>query len=254
VRLSLGLALAGWLIGTGVSAAAAPAKPDAEGLLRRAFDNYRATTSQTQIAMTVHRAAWERRMQLTAQTRGTEDALVRFTAPAQEAGSATLKLRSETWLFNPKLNQVIKLPGSMLARSWMGSDFSYEDLSKSESVIDDFIHTLGPGRTEGGHGFWTVVCTPKPGAAVVWGRIDIDVRDDGVIAGETYFDQDLKPARRMSVDRIAPLGGRDYPVSMTMRPLDEPASWTRVETSSARFNIALPASVFTLSSLQNPRS
>ena len=46
-------------------------------------------------------------------------------APPMDAGNATLKLGQDTWLFNPKLNQVIKLPASMMTQSWMGSDFSY---------------------------------------------------------------------------------------------------------------------------------
>ena len=36
-------------------------------------------------------------------------------APAKDAGNATLKLDRDTWVFNPRLNQVIKLPASMLS-------------------------------------------------------------------------------------------------------------------------------------------
>jgi hypothetical protein len=45
------------------------------------------------------------------------DALVRFIAPAKDAGNATLKLHRDTWVFNPRLNQVIKLPASMMTTS-----------------------------------------------------------------------------------------------------------------------------------------
>jgi len=41
---------------------------------------------------------------------------------------------------------------------------------------------------------------------------------------------------------------------MTMYPLDQPGQWTRIETADGRFNIAVPAYLFTLSNLQNPRS
>jgi len=59
--------------------------------------------------------------------------------------------------------------------------------------------------------------------------------------------------RRMQTEQVASLGGRPYPVVMTMRPLDQPGQWTRVETSEARFNVGIPANLFTLSNLQNPR-
>lgn len=74
-----------------------------------------------------------------------------------------------------------------------------------------------------------------------------------MIIEETFFDQDMKPARRMRTDRIATLGGRPYPVSMTMVPLDTADQWTRIETSEGRFNVKLPEYFFTLSNLQNPR-
>ena len=237
----------------GASSASAAA-PNADAILRQAYDNYRAKSSETQVAMTVHRPAWERHMDMKAWTRGETDALVRFVAPAKDAGNATLKLSNDTWVFNPKLNQVIKLPASMMSQSWMGSDFSYNDLAKSEDIITDYTHRLVGTAQTGGHAVWSIEATPKPGAAVVWGKVVLEVRDDYVVVGETFYDQDGKPARRMTADKVATLAGRPYPVSMTMRPLDQPGQWTRIETSNAQFNVATPAYLFTLSNLQNPRS
>jgi len=233
-------------------ALAAPA-PDAETILRQAFSNYRATSSQTTVAMTIHRPAWERHMELKGWTRGEDDALVRFTAPAKDAGNASLKLGRESWVFNPKLNQVIKLPASMLTQSWMGSDFSYNDLSKSTDIITLYSHRLIAAEQAGGHTLWTIEATPKPGAPVVWGKVTLKIRDDDVLMEETFFDQDMKPARRMQTDKVGPLGNRLYPLTMTMHPLDQPSQWTRIETLDGRFNVAVPAYLFTLSNLQNPR-
>jgi outer membrane lipoprotein-sorting protein len=226
----------------------------ADQILQKTYDNYRAQSSATTVSMTIHRPAWERHLTLSAWTRGQDDALVRFTAPPMDAGNATLKLGQDTWLYNPKLNQVIKLPPSMMSQSWMGSDFSYNDLAKSEEIITDYTHKLIGNRTDGGHTVWTIESDPKPGAPVVWGKVVSDIRDDLVVMDETYYDQDGKPARRMTADKIGPLGGRSYPLSMTMNPLDQPGQWTRIETLSARFNVDAPPYLFTLSNLQNPRA
>ena len=250
MRTAVSIAMLAILLGAPALAAA----PDADAILRQAYENYRSTSSQSTVAMTVHRPDWERHLQMRAWTRGDNDGLVRFTAPAKDAGNATLKLSNDTWVFNPKLNQVIKLPASMMSQSWMGSDFSYDDLSKSEDIINDYTHRLTATATSGGHTVWTIESTPKPGAPVVWGKVTMKVRDDYVMMGEVFYDQDGKPARQMSVDKIAPLSGRPYPVTMTMHPLDEPGQWTQIETSGARFNVGLPAFIFTLSNLQNPRS
>jgi outer membrane lipoprotein-sorting protein len=237
-----------------IGASGAHAAPDPDALLRQAFANYRANTSQSTVGMTIHRPDWERSMQMKAWTRGENDALVRFIAPAKDAGNATLKSGNDTWVYNPKLNQVIKLPPSMMAQSWMGSDFSYNDLSKSEDLLTLFTHRIAATATEGGHTVWTIDCVPKPGAPVVWGKVTITLRDDEVITGETFYDQDMKPARIMTTDKIGPLGGRAYPLTMTMHPTDTPGAWTRIDTSDAQFNESLPDYLFTLSNLQNPRN
>jgi outer membrane lipoprotein-sorting protein len=234
-----------------VAAPAAP--PAADAIIQQAYDKYRAGTSEAQVAMTIHRPSWERHMDMKAWTRGSDDALVRFTAPPKDAGNATLKLGTDTWIYNPKLNQVIKLPASMLQQSWMGSDFSYADLTKSADLVTQYTHQLASTSQAGDHAVWHVVCTPRPGAPVVWGKVTVEVRDDYIILGQTFYDQDGKPVRQMSADRVASLGGRTYPVVMTMRPQDEPGQWTRIETSQASFDLELPTYLFTLSNLQNPR-
>ena len=238
----------------GAVAAPAVAAPDADALIRAAFDNWRAKSSQTQVTMTVHRPDWERSLEMKAWTLGDDDALVRFIAPAKDAGNATLKLKSETWVFNPKLNQVIKLPGSMLAQSWMGSDFSYNDLSKADDLLTLYTHKLLASAKDGAHTVYTIEADPKPGAPVVWGKLVAKVRDDGVMMAETYFDQDMKPVREMMTDKVGRIGGREYPAVMTMRPVGEPGKWTRIETTSGNFDVAVPSYTFTLSNLQNPRN
>lgn len=234
-------------------AVAEASAPDADTILRRAFDNYRSDSSQTAVAMTVHRPDWERHLQMKIWTKGHDDALVRFTAPPKDAGNATLKKGTDTWVFNPMLNQVIKLPASMMSQSWMGSDFSYNDLSKSEDIITEFTHRVIASRTVGGHVTWTIEAIPKPSAPVVWGKITITIRDDYVVTEETFFDQDMKPARRMQTEKIGMLADRSYPVVMTMHPLDAQDQWTRIETSDGTFNADVPDYLFTLSNLQNPR-
>jgi hypothetical protein len=44
----------------------------------------------------VHRPDWERHVEMRAWTQGDGDALVRFVAPAKDAGNATLKLGRDT--------------------------------------------------------------------------------------------------------------------------------------------------------------
>jgi len=233
--------------------ASAPAAPDPTVLVRGALHHWRGDSSYTEVAMTIHRPDWQRRMTMIAWTRGDTDSLVRFTAPPGDAGNATLKLGQALWLFNPKLNQVIKLPFSMMAQNWMGSDFSYNDLAKSEAVLTDYTHSLGPVEKKDGHSVYNVVCVPKPEAPVVWGKQVLKIRDDNVLLGEVFYDQDMQPVRRLETVKVAPLGGRPYPVTMRMSVADKPGRWTQISYRKGVFNLRLPAYLFTLSNLRNPR-
>jgi hypothetical protein len=236
-----------------VSQNSALAAPDPTALVKEALHHWRGDSSFTEVAMTIHRPDWERHLAMVAWTRGKADSLVRFTKPAGDAGNATLKLYQALWLFNPKLNQVIKLPYSMMAQNWMGSDFSYNDLAKSNSVVTDYTHSLGPVAEESGHKIYSVVCTPKPEAPVVWGKQVLKIRDDDVLLEETFYDQDMKPVRRLRATKIAPLGGRPYPVIMHMKVLNKPGQWTEIRYTKGVFDLSLPGYLFTLSNLRNPR-
>ena len=77
MRLALIVAVMAVLGGPAASAQGT----DGTSLLRKVYDNYRASSSQTRVSMTIHRPEWERKMELSTWTRGDDDALVRFTTP-----------------------------------------------------------------------------------------------------------------------------------------------------------------------------
>lgn len=226
---------------------------DADAIVEAAVDHWRGESSYMVQTMTVNRSDWRRTLSLQGWTRGQTDALIRFTAPVKDAGNATLKLDQAMWIFTPKLNQVIKLPASMMAQSWMGSDFSYNDLAKSDQLIDDFDHRLISQEQENGFWVFTIESIPKPDAPVVWGKEVTRIRDDYVLLEQQFFDQAMVLVKRMVTEKIGEIDGRKYPMVLTMYDLDEADRWTRVETLEGRFNLPVPAFLFTLSNLRNPR-
>jgi len=226
---------------------------DARAILKTAYDNWRANSSHATVAMTIKRSNSTRSLKMESWTQGSDKALVRFIAPARDAGNATLQLGSSTYVFNPKLNQIIKLPASAMMQSWMGSDFSYNDLSRSQKVVEDYTHKLLRTSLSGGKKIYTIENIPKRGKPIVWGKQVIKVRSDGVLISVAYYDQQGKRVRVMTADRISVIGGRPYPVVMTMRTDAKPGQYTRLTTETAEFDIALPAYLFTQSNLQNPR-
>jgi outer membrane lipoprotein-sorting protein len=234
-------------------AARAPQTPDAAAIVKHAIDYWRGTTSYAEIAMTVHRSSSDRTSVMRAWTRGAKDSLVRFVEPAKDAGSATLQHGDDMWVFTPRLNRVIKIPFSMMASSWMGSDFSYNDLAKSDELVVHFECRLTGTEESDGHRVSVIEATPRPAAPVIWGREVVKVRDDDLLLEETFFDQDNKPVKRMSAVQIGTMDGRRYVTRLRMTKLEQPDAWTELDYRDARFGLELPDGLFTLSNLRNPR-
>ncbi len=228
--------------------------PNPTALIKAAIDHWRGQSSYTEVAMTIHRPDWERTSAMRGWTRGEKDALIRFTKPAKDAGHATLKLGDAMWMFTPKLNRVLKLPFSMMAQSWMGSDFSYNDLAKSDQVLYNYSHRLLSTESQGEHTIYTIEAIPQPAAPVVWGKEILKIRDDHVLIEENFFDQDMKPVKQLVTRNIAPLGNKTaYPIQMRMITLDKLDHWTEINTLIGHFDLDLPNYLFTQSNLRNPR-
>jgi outer membrane lipoprotein-sorting protein len=249
--------LAGALLTT--PAAAGPGEgaqgpSDARSIVKGALDYWRDTSSFVEIAMTVHRPDWERNSLMKSWTRGEKDALVRFVEPAKDAGSATLKLGDDMWIFTPRLSRVIKLPFSMMAQSWMGSDFSYNDLAKSDELLLHFDDRVVSEEEDDGHKVYVIEATPHANAPVIWGMETVRIRDDHLLLEETFFDQDQKPVKRLKATKIGPLGGKIHVTRMRMEQLEKAGHWTDITYRRAKFGLALPPSLFSLANLRNPRS
>jgi outer membrane lipoprotein-sorting protein len=227
---------------------------EAATLLRDAIDYWRGSSSFSVIEMTVHRPQWERTSVMRSWTRGSKDALVRFVEPAKDAGSATLKVGDDMWIFTPRVNRVIKLPFSMMAQSWMGSDFSYNDLAKSDQIVTQYDSRVVDSSQQDGHTVYRIEAIPKADAPVIWGKQEVRVRDDSLLLEETFFDQDGRAVKRMSAEEIGPLGGKLFVTRYRMEKLDETDHWTEIVYRQARFGDDLPDALFTQSNLRNPRS
>jgi outer membrane lipoprotein-sorting protein len=239
----------GCLVAAGL-AAAPPAELDARALVAAVIDQTRGTTSQGRFEMRVHRPDWQRSSTLEAWTRGREDALIRFVAPPRDAGNATLKQGEQMWTFTPKLNRTIRLPFSLMSQSWGGSDFSYNDLSRTDQLLRFYELALIDRRTIDGHVVYTVRATPKADAPVVWGREELEFRDDYVLLSHTFFDQKLQPLKRLEALEVGELGGRVLPIRMRMSQLDAPDHYTEVAYLSLSFDVPLDDTLFTLFALQ----
>ena len=202
--------------------------------------------------MIIHRPEWERTVTIKAWTRGQKDSLFHITAPPKDKGNGTLKKGREMWTFNPKVNRVIKLPPSMMSQSWMGSDFSNDDLAKSDAIVDDYEHSLESVQSSDGLKVFVIKSVPKPAAPVVWGMQKLHVREDNVLLKQEFFDEEMQPVKAMTGSEIQTMGGKLFPKRWRMQKTDADEEYTELVYHELEFLDGLPESLFTIASLKNP--
>jgi outer membrane lipoprotein-sorting protein len=225
---------------------------DVEDLVRDAINYYRGNASFSIVNMTIHRPGWERTLTIKAWTKGQKDSLFTIVAPPKDNGNGTLKKGKEMWMFNPKVNRVIKLPPSLMSQSWMGSDFSNNDLAKSDSIIDEYTHEITGTEIHDGKKVYVVTSIPKPDAPVVWGMQKLRVREDLIFLSQEFYDEDHELVKAMTGTQIEMLGGKLFPRVWKMQKADAKEEYTMLDYRELEFKEDLPDDFFTLSSLKNP--
>ncbi|MBN2382890.1 outer membrane lipoprotein-sorting protein [bacterium] len=226
---------------------------DVREIVARVDKLYRSETSYAEMEMTIETPHWERTLRLEAWTQGMDRTFIHILAPKKDQGVTTLRVEQDMWNYFPKINKVMKVPPSMMMGSWMGSDFTNDDLVKESTLLDDYVASLvQPEDALPGHYYIKLV--PREQTATVWGKIVLVVRKSDLFPlKEEYYDEKGTLMRTMEFQDMQILGGRKLPVTMIMIPLNKEKHRTIIRYLKAEFDLELDAEVFTLRNLQKKR-
>jgi hypothetical protein len=215
-------------------------------------DLYRGDQSHGIFEMQVKTKHWTRTMALETWSRGTEYSLVRILAPKKERGNATLKSGNDLFTYLSKTGRTTKITGGMMGASWMGSHFTNDDLVKESRFSEDYsIKTSFVGDADG-VAVYRFTLTPKPSAPVVWGKIEVTVRQDDLQpVRQDFYDEDGKRVRELAFSNYRTVSGRTMPTLMTMRPLDGSGEYTRITWKKIDFSVELDRSFFSVQRLRS---
>ncbi len=219
-------------------------------LLDGADDLHRGASSHAEITMNVRTARYERSMRMETWAQGETHSLIRILAPAREAGMTTLKIEDNIWHYLPNIDRTMKVPGGMMAGSWMGSHFSNDDLVKGSRMADDYTFVVAEEPAVDGSGLYVIECLAKEDAPVVWGKVVVKLRADGVPTEMSYWEEDGTLVRTMSFSDVREVEGQSIPFQMRLVPAEDPEEFTEIIYEAIEFDIEIPDSMFTLQALK----
>ncbi|MBI5631344.1 MAG: outer membrane lipoprotein-sorting protein [Elusimicrobia bacterium] len=238
-------------------------EPSLLELVDEANKALRGNSSRARLAMTISTPQWERRMEVEGWNQGREMAFIRILAPAKEKGTITLRRKNEMWVWMPKVERVIKIPPTMMHSSWQGSDFTYEDIVKADSIVKDYDHKLLEKNQEKERVVYKVEAVPKPDAPVVWGKVILWAAlypgSEAVPLREDDYSERGELVRSMAFSEIKRMGGRLVPSRLECLPVKknkektsekERAYKTVISYQELEFDLAFDENFFSLSRLQ----
>jgi len=227
-------------------------KVDVDAVVAHFEDLYRADTSEADVELIITKPRRTRTMRMQIWTRGKEHALIVVTAPPREKDTATLKVERNLWNYLPRIRRTIRIPPSMMLASWMGSDFTNDDLVREASFINDYSYAF-MGETKDAEG-WLIRFDAKPDVPGLWSRFDLVVdKQDLLPLRAEYFERRGDSARMLHWSNVKVLDGRKIPVHMTLIPNDKPNQKTELIYHDLKFNTEVSDHMFSLSELERRR-
>lgn len=218
----------------------------AREIVQAADSKMRGNTLQAQITIQTVRPTWSREMTVKTWMKGTDLAMILVQSPARDKGIVFLKRKKEVWNWMPSLEKIIKLPPSMMSQSWMGTDFTNDDLVKESSVVNDYDHSIAGDTIIGNRNCYIIRMLPKTQTAVVWDKLLVCIdKKDFLELHTRFYDEDGRLVNTMNASDVKMMDGRLIPTRFEMIPADKPGQKTVMVYKTVLYNRPLDDAFFT---------
>lgn len=136
----------------------------------------------------------------------------------------------------------------MMMGSWMGSDFTNDDLVKQTSLIDEYALALAETEDT-----YLVTLTPKTRTVTVWGKIEYSIDKANLVPiYQKFYDDKNVMVRLLEFTDLRNFSGRLLPSSLAMTPMNKPGHKTLVIYEVLEFDPEdVSDATFTLRNLQS---
>lgn len=222
---------------------------EAQAIIKKLEKNLRGDYMYATMKMIVTSKRGQRTVEIESWAKGNEKSFIKILYPKKDQGITFLKIDTQMWQYIPKIERTIKIPPSMMLQSWMGSDFTNDDMVKESSLEEDYTAKLLSKQSNSA----TLELTPKQNAAVVWGKIIIDVDlMNAVPIRETFYDDMMQKVRIMTFSKIEQHGSHRIPMVMELKPLDadKKTNSTKIIFKKINYDTKIDPSYFTKQALK----
>lgn len=220
---------------------------EAHDIIKKLDDNMRGKNIAIKLTMRVVSLGHERVMKIESYSEGTEKSFTKILYPPKDRGITFLSLDKQMWQYVPKIERIIKIPPSMMLQNWMGSDITNDDMVKQSSIVEDYNPKIM--KKEGN--IVTIELTPKEEAAVVWGKIVINIDTLTYTSlKDIFYDEDGKEVRYFVYDKVEKFDNYYIPTYWKVQSFDKKDDFTEIILDEVRYDTDISQQYFKKSALK----
>jgi outer membrane lipoprotein-sorting protein len=189
----------------------------------------------------------ERTIEMKGWKKGGARGRVRYTAPLKERGTGYLRDGSNTWLYLPSAEKVVRVGDK---QNFGGSDFSNADIFRL-SLVDDYDPTLAGEETIDGQPCYKLELKAKD-RSVAYDRVVYWVRHDATYSPvrAEYYTISGKKLKWLTFSEVAKRGGHERPTRLLMENALEPGARTTLDFLTIDDGAKLDERLFTPAALE----
>jgi len=197
----------------------------------------------------VHKSGAKRVMTIKAWAKGDDYILVRFLSPANVKGTGFLSVKDDDWLYLPALRKVRRIATKEKGGSFMGSDFSYDDVGGGSWVEDYNARLLGTEKYEGRDCF-VLELLPKNPEEAIYSKLKKWVDKENFYSPKTeYYDEHGDLLKILYSYEFENKEGFWMPKRMEMKNVQK-GSKTIIVVKERKVNLEIPDNMFTTRQLE----
>ena len=187
---------------------------------------------------------------------GTASSVIVFHKPASVEGTRFLTVENEgrdddQWIFLPGLGRIRRIAASEGDSSFMGTDFTYDDMQSRD--VDQDTHTLLREEQQAGRDCYVIESVPKnPGDSQYSKRVQWVAKDIWIPVKVDFYDTSGDLLKTLTVERIEKVQGFWTTIDTTMKN-QQTGHATELNIRKLVYNEDLPDGLFTTNFLRTGR-